>query len=721
MFLTRVRLKNWKSFQDVEFNFPPPSVEKPLVLIGGKMGRGKTSFLEAIFTGMYGKLAYKNVQRLRKKDDGGHYNGFISAALNNHARRAKDYSIQIELRYADEAGNPFSIFRTWLVADTASRRPPIEQLRVEVGGEAIEKQPDESDEGFVGRVIARRLVPPAAIGFFHFDAEQLGESAFDSLPNFVLKACDDLTGALYLQDLTRDLRKYADDLLMQPAEDSGPNAKDKKKLGDHQAIAERLQKSKKSQDDLAAELEPLTAKLADVLKQVDEISDRISDVASQLDGFPSNRRMKDLVDEQKELQAKINRVTSQIADTAAVELAPALLPDEIVEELDLALVRESELEAWENTVRVGRKDIDTLVARMTPNHLKIQPELRDSQFAQLATWLEETWLGLHHPRPAACATGYSHGYLSTEQRAQLQSALRAQRAPTSIQELGRERSRYDVDLSRTEELISRLEGLDDRLGGLISEFQLLSDRKKRADTERQELENKIKVKAEERAMVARDVGRDTRALEDLAKTSAERELVENLRKAGDWLRREVRQQLREPLARKLESIYQSLSDKKTVRRVEIGNAAGDAAEAGRVHIFDQGGEEISLEDHHSMGELQVVVISLILAAIEVTGRNMCIISDTPLARLSLQVRKNLLKLYANHGAPPGTGLRQVILLSADTEVTREELTSVKDAVAGAFLIEYIDNQEHLGFSRIVPNIYFEKIHDIPAFDAWESN
>ena len=57
MWISRIALRNFKSYQNQVFDFPQPVDGKNLVLIGGLNGYGKTTLLEAIYVGLYGEEA----------------------------------------------------------------------------------------------------------------------------------------------------------------------------------------------------------------------------------------------------------------------------------------------------------------------------------------------------------------------------------------------------------------------------------------------------------------------------------------------------------------------------------------------------------------------------------------------------------------------------------------------------------------------------------------
>ena len=64
MYLSRIRLQNWRSYVDQTFVFPKPSSRKPLVLVGAMNGHGKTSLLIALYVGMFGRFGIRYCEGL---------------------------------------------------------------------------------------------------------------------------------------------------------------------------------------------------------------------------------------------------------------------------------------------------------------------------------------------------------------------------------------------------------------------------------------------------------------------------------------------------------------------------------------------------------------------------------------------------------------------------------------------------------------------------------
>ena len=62
--ISRIKLTNFKAYQNAEFNFPQPKNNGGnLVLIGALNGHGKTTLLEALYLGLYGEKSIDILKR----------------------------------------------------------------------------------------------------------------------------------------------------------------------------------------------------------------------------------------------------------------------------------------------------------------------------------------------------------------------------------------------------------------------------------------------------------------------------------------------------------------------------------------------------------------------------------------------------------------------------------------------------------------------------------
>ena len=87
MWISKLELTCFKSYQHQVFVFPEPSDGKNIVLIGGMNGYGKTSILEALYLCLYGKDSMVHLARAGLNTDERGYPTFLERAFNGEARR----------------------------------------------------------------------------------------------------------------------------------------------------------------------------------------------------------------------------------------------------------------------------------------------------------------------------------------------------------------------------------------------------------------------------------------------------------------------------------------------------------------------------------------------------------------------------------------------------------------------------------------------------------
>ena len=119
--LRSIKLRNWKVFERARFDFPRLVTGRPVVLIGGKNGYGKTSLLEAILFGLYGQRALLDVDRALRADGGhsgsarvAHYRRIIERAFHEPARARGEEVAAVHLSFETSNG-PLEVERRWYV------------------------------------------------------------------------------------------------------------------------------------------------------------------------------------------------------------------------------------------------------------------------------------------------------------------------------------------------------------------------------------------------------------------------------------------------------------------------------------------------------------------------------------------------------------------------------------------------------------------------------
>ena len=118
MYLRHIGLRDWKCFVNARFDFPKPTFDQNVTLIGALNGYGKTSLFEAIVLGLFGKDGLGLVARAPhgSSDEArlqSSYNEFLSNALHKRALPEGRSSCSVELSFDDPDDGPTLLTRVW--------------------------------------------------------------------------------------------------------------------------------------------------------------------------------------------------------------------------------------------------------------------------------------------------------------------------------------------------------------------------------------------------------------------------------------------------------------------------------------------------------------------------------------------------------------------------------------------------------------------------------
>ncbi len=217
MYIKEIELNNFRIYKGVNRIALLPSEDKNIIVISGKNGFGKTTFLMALVWCLYGKQMEK-VDELYEKEikDKGNYTKYISNSLNRKAYRdgETEFSVSItfsDVKIPDITCKEVTIRRSYnIVSSTADKVEVLIDGRYNELIDDLTKDNQRGEEIFI-----RDFILPIEIAkFFFFDAEKivsLAEVTSNTQRQQLSKAYSEVLGIQKYEDLKANLEEKQDE------------------------------------------------------------------------------------------------------------------------------------------------------------------------------------------------------------------------------------------------------------------------------------------------------------------------------------------------------------------------------------------------------------------------------------------------------------------------------------------------------------------------------
>lgn len=328
MKITKIAFENFKPYHgNIEIDL---SVDKGknVVLIGGRNGQGKTSFLVGVVWCLYGSKI-SEVDEIYKKEVKGSYSKFLSKSLNWAAKRNNKNKFSIELIFEEVQlsdifsnatnSSKISIKRLY------NTQTGEEAFEILIDGQTNELLLEESDKiNFINDYI----IPIDIAKFVFFDAEKIAEIASLSAKDQAVimnKALGEILGLNIYENLVKDLQTYESNLQKEAASteikiqiNSFENAKKQNEL--------RIETIEKETDENEERIEELKLTIAE---STNELIKR-GDASIKVDIVSLRKKEEALNEKLEEVGKKFN----EVADLIPLSILGHKL-EEVVEHIEL--------------------------------------------------------------------------------------------------------------------------------------------------------------------------------------------------------------------------------------------------------------------------------------------------------------------------------------------------------------------------------------------------
>jgi DNA sulfur modification protein DndD len=651
MILQQLRLRNFCLYRGEQVFLLAPvqrqGKHRPIVLVGGINGGGKTTLFDAIQLALYGPRA-----RCSKRLNLG-YEDFLRQSVHHGVSLAEGAGITLYFRHAVEGQDHlYEVRRSWKVED-GKFRESLSILQDEVFSNSLSTNWPQ---------LVEELIPLEISQLFFFDGEKIRSLAEDASNGEALGAS---IKALLGLDIVE--RLIADATVMQTrlARQAG--------TPEQQAQAAALEEQYR---DLKAQLATFHEERTSLENRRQRAENELQEtegVFAAAGGRHYNVR-KERGERLIELNSLIKELDGQLVALAAGELPLALVPDllEGVRDQDARERLRAESEIVQRLL--AERDAGLLqvlqAAQLPPRVLQLVADHlnsdRESRRPAEADWprlglSEGTRSLLHHLLGQRLADLLAELRQLLEKRGQavqeredVERALAATPAETDIAAVVERLKTATHNLTLLNEQAARLD-------------ETIAARKRELDECEARLRRLWEGKAAEEFKQE-----DYRRMVLLAGRT--RETMQ------EFLHRVTERKIDRLSLLITESFRFLLRKERLVERVFIDPASF------AITLYDQQGQALSRQ-RLSEGEKQIFAVAVLWGLARASARPLPAVIDTPMARLDAAHRRHLVERYFPNAS------HQVIIFSTDTEVDREHYRALQPFLARAYHLRYDDENK----------------------------
>lgn len=630
--------------------------ERPIILIGGSNGAGKTTILEAVRLALYGPAALG--QRTKRTN----YEEYLQSRMHRppgspflHTFAGVGVGF---IQTIGSASHEFHVLRMW----ERHRDRVRETVQITKDGVPL----NEQDRNWWDQFVAN-LLPPSLADLFFFDGEQIQALADENHNTVLGEAIQSLLGLDLLQRLRADLAVY----LARQRRTGQPGLE--AQLADLRSRRQAVEAAFQQAD---TELGQLNSLIEQCRSNMTEAEQRLAreggTLVAQRDRL--NQRANDL----REL---LRRYERQIAEHANGLLPFAIAPH-LAHALKDRLERDEQVEQYQRVAEVADSFLSTLTRHLNDTSAVFAGIALDAYAQrQIVERLSNTARAIRDQLVPAVdptlATDTVVHPLTNEQRQRLiqwlDQALTT--TPAQLAELGQAYEQAAAELTTIEATLLSLPA-DDHLQPLLQ--QLLHLQRELADLESKHRaqETLVHQLRQQRASLDREESELYTRLMRGDDPNYRIHLAIRAQRVAMRYEEALRQAKIKELEAAVVDCFGQLSHKGPyIHRITIDPDTFAAT------LYTAKGDAVPREQL-SAGEKQLYAVALLWALRLVSGRTVPIIIDTPLGRLDSEHRQRIVQRYLPRAS------HQVIILSTDTEIDRERYADLEPLIARSYRLVY---------------------------------
>lgn len=616
---------------------------RPIILLGGMNGGGKTTLMDAIRLALYGQRAQCSTRGNLS------YNDFLTQCVNSQADPINKTRIELVFEHIeDDKPIQYRVVRTW------EKNPKDGKDSLGILGKD-ETWPVDSLATIWDEYI-ENILPLGISNLFLFDGEQVKELAEqETPPAVVVDAINGLLGLELADKLAVDL-----EILVNRKKKETADKQDLAKLEElENRLAEQLQKENNKQK----ELEKLETDLKDLKIQYDEALNKYISEGGKLAAERSQ------LDTQKENQVQ----NAENIRKSLRELAEDVLPLGLIPNLLSQIQTQGEKELKFQQMQLAK---DVLIARdQRLLNLLNQLNLELEKINSIQNFLVEDIDKLYAVNSSTETTWLN----ADEESLTLLDNLvyRLQIAKNTANAKILELQNYEEQILTIDRQI--------QTAAAPEAYAELQQAREKAEREWNKANSNVEFLKRHLLELQATIEKTKKELTNYTSDSLKYQSTEHLINAVTQVQATLKIFREKLTLRKLNKLEEEVKNcfLYLLHKSDLVHRIAIDAQTFSISLYDLKGKPVP-KNRLSAGEKQLLAIAFLWGLAKVSGKRLPVAIDTPLGRLDSSHRNNLVERYfpaASH---------QVILLSTDTEIAKKEVELLREneAIAREYLLQY---------------------------------
>lgn len=704
MFIKEIELHNFRIYKGINKINLLPDDGKNIVVVSGKNGFGKTTFLMSLVWCLYGKQMEK-VDELYQKEiaDKGGYGKYIGNSLNRLAKSEGETKFSVSVTFQDVkipeiTCNEIKITRTYDIVTSANDR--VEVLIDGFQNELIQDLTTEGKQDGEEIFIRDFILPIEIAKFFFFDAEKIVSLAEINSPEqrrLLSKAYTEVLGIKKYEDLKDNLESIQDDYRKKSAKP--------KDLADFNQIETDIKNKQLSIDEIEAQIQVLNQEKIEKQSQSTEIQMKLIQEGNMM----TLEQLNKLKEDEAELNAKIQNLQNDLKDL--FDLIPFGLAGETLFEVSNQL--ESEKNYRDNKYKqenVGEKTkriIDDIEFAKKDFGGIIDTEVRDFYERQIKALVKKYFFSDIPELSTSFEPLHDFSDVTTNELNALVTNLKHTFRDV-FSKLNDEysRSKNDLDSIRRKIRAAEKDAEDEYIANMREQKTRLDHRVFTIEKDIYDfgekiggLKNDIKALKQRQEELRKRLDDSRRYSEKDKKTQ---ELISNLKDFIKDFKVTTKRKLEDNILSELNVL---MHKKGFIKKVIVDiNQAGDDVDINLFNIREEKIDKGSL----SMGERQMYASALLKALVDESEIEFPVFIDSPMQKFDKDHAENVIKEFY-----PNVSKQVVLFPLIHKELTESEFELLKPKISKSYIINNISTDAS-EFVEATPEMLINKYNELYA-------